>query len=50
MTRAFFEDGSSVLVQFWVPATTGEANGFGIVDGRMKRLDVLGGFDRFEVV
>lgn len=48
MTHAIFDDGTRVIVQFWIPSG-GEANGFGIVDGRMKRLDVLGGFDRFEV-
>ncbi len=48
MSFAKFEDGSKVVVQFWVPQGC-EANGFGIVDGRMKRLDVLGDFVNYEV-
>lgn len=48
MSFAKFDDGSKTVVQFWVPLA-GEANGFGIRDGRMVRLDVQGGFVAYEV-
>lgn len=48
MSYAVFDDGSKVVVHFW-NLSGAEANGFGIVDGRMKRLDVLGGFVNYEV-
>lgn len=48
MTYAVFDDGTKAIVQFWVPQG-GEAAGFGIQDGRMVRLDVRGGFQRYEV-
>lgn len=48
MTRAFIYD-QPITVQFWVPGPNDEAYGYGIVDGRMKRLEVQPGFERYEV-
>lgn len=48
MTFARYEGGERVIVQFWIPHGA-EAFGFGIKDGRMVRLDVQGGFQRYEI-